>query len=81
MMGKWTPKTTLIVAGVAVVGLWYLKRQGVQTVKDAANAVNPVNPDNVFARGVNSVGGAIAGEEDWSLGSWIYDLTHEEPEI
>lgn len=43
-MNQWTPKTTLIVAGVAVVGLWYLKgRAG-----EAVQAVNPMNHGNVF---------------------------------
>lgn len=81
MMGKWTPKTTLIVAGVAVAGLWYLKRQGVQTVQAAANAVNPLNNENVFYGGVNSVGAELTGDEHFTLGGWLYDLTHGEPEI
>lgn len=75
---KWTPKTIAIAAGALVLGVWYLKKQAGDTVKDAANAVNPTNPDNVFYEGVNSVGSAVSGDEHWSLGSWIYELTHEE---
>lgn len=78
-MNRWTPKTTLIVAGVAVVGLWYLKRQATETVKQVGQAVNPTSRDNVFYRGVNSVGESLTGDEDWTLGGWIYDITHREP--
>lgn len=54
-------------------------------VKDAAGevgnaaskvgqAINPVNPDNIFYRGVNSVGAALTGRDNFNLGSWTYDL-------
>jgi hypothetical protein len=58
----------MIVAGVAVLGLWYVKGKAAQ----AAQAVNPVNPDNIFYGGVNSVGAAVTGDEGFSLGRWLY---------
>ena len=61
---------------VAVVGLWYLSRAGAQAVKDVGNAVNPTNPENVFYEGVNSTGEALTGDEDFTLGGWIYETIH-----
>lgn len=54
-------------------------------VGTAAQAVNPVNHDNVFATSVNSVGRVLVADETgpgmnadgtWSLGAWVYDVTH-----
>jgi len=33
-------------------------------------------PTNYAYRGVNWVGGSLSGQENWSLGSAIYDWTH-----
>lgn len=76
----------LALAGVTVAGLvlWRVGKAAPQAIKDAANAVNPLNPDNVFAGGVNAVGGAIVtdpagpgknADGGWSLGAWLYDVT------
>lgn len=53
---------------------------------EAIRGVTPWNPDNVFYGGVNAAGGAIAGtnpeapgrnaDGSWSLGGWLYDVTH-----
>lgn len=75
--------------GVGLLALGYVGykayKDGPQAIADAANAINPTNPDNIFATGVNSVGGAIVSEPDgagknadgsWTLGGWVYDVTH-----
>jgi hypothetical protein len=68
------------VAGVVVIavggGLFYAQRKAAQTVDDIGQAINPVNQDNIFASGVNAVGAKLSGNKYWSLGSWIYDITH-----
>lgn len=48
----------------------------VDAAGEALQAVNPTNRDNIFYSGVNSVGAAVSGDKDWSLGGWIYDITH-----
>lgn len=74
-------KVMIIVGGVAVIA--YVAYKAVPKVAaavgDAAQAVNPLNRDNVIAGSVNKVGGIIAGDESgaWTLGGWIYDLTHK----
>ena len=71
-MNRWTPKTTLIVAGVAVVGLWYLKgRAG-----EALHAVNPMNQDNVINQGAQSVWDVFTDGEG-TIGTDIYDWQQE----
>jgi len=75
---KWTPKTVAIAAGVVVLGAWYLKRQAGEALEKAGEAVNPTSDQNLAYQGVNSVGAAVTGDEHFSLGSWIYELTHEE---
>lgn len=40
------------------------------------DAVNPASDQNLAYRGVNAVGGAVSGDKNWSLGSWLYDATH-----
>ena len=56
-----------------------------QAAADAAQAINPLNRDNIFYGGVNAVGGALVtdpagpgknADGSWSLGGWIYDVTH-----
>jgi hypothetical protein len=75
-----TPKTIFAI-GATVVALGYLaKREAAGTVKAVASAVNPVSNKNIFYRAVNSVGGALSGEgENFSLGTWFYDITRPAP--
>jgi hypothetical protein len=64
-------------------------RAAVDLAGDAAsavgNAVNPLNNQNVFYSGVNAIGGAIVDKDNgpgrnadgsWTLGGWLYDITH-----
>lgn len=41
-----------------------------------ANAVNPLNHENVFSQGANAVTQALTGDQNQTLGGWIYDITH-----
>lgn len=83
------PVTVAIVATVAAVAAVYLATRAARAAVDAAGtvgqAINPVNPNNVFYGGVNAVGGALVTEPDgpgknadgsWTLGGWIFDITH-----
>lgn len=74
-------ETILILAGGAVLVLWYTGYKAKQTAASAAKtvgaAINPVSHDNIFNRGVNAVGAAISGDEHWTLGTQIYKWLHE----
>lgn len=67
--------------GVALYALYKVK-QGAEKAADAVAAVvkedlNPASDRNLAYRGVNAVGGALTGQGDsFSLGSWLYELTH-----
>lgn len=42
-------------------------------------AVNPANPDNVINGGFNRVTQWLTGDDSWTLGGWVYDVTHDDP--
>lgn len=51
----------------------------------ASTTLNPASTDNAVYSGINRVGGALASAPDgagmnsdgsWSLGGWLYDVTH-----
>jgi hypothetical protein len=78
-------KPWAVVAVLIAAGVWYLDRkaaaigQGIAEAAPAvAAAVNPVNPDNLANKAVSAVGAAVSGQEDWTLGGWFYDLTHND---
>lgn len=65
---------------IGVIGagfLYYTGKKAAETVSEAAQALNPINNDNIFASGVDAVGAKLSGNEHWSLGGWIYDITHK----
>ncbi|MFZ3221287.1 MAG: hypothetical protein WA174_14715 [Rhodoferax sp.] len=80
-------KTIIIVGGitlVAVLAAWAVKK-ATGVAGGVANAVNPLNHDNVFAGTVNQVGNILVtdptgpgknADGSWSLGGWVYDVTH-----
>lgn len=39
--------------------------------------VNPASERNVVNQGLQSIGRSISGDSTWTLGGWIYDLTHD----
>lgn len=50
-------------------------------IRGAVNAlpeeIRPTSDQNLIYRGVNAIGGAVSGEGSaWTLGGWIYDITH-----
>ncbi len=72
----------LLIAGAGVLAaLYFLGHKLVAGLDSAADAITPTNPDNIFYRGVNAVGDILDdGNDDdsFSLGSWLYDLSHSD---
>ena len=65
--------------GLVVVGFgasWYLKNKAAETVKEVGAAIDPTSSENIFYSGVNSVGSTLTGDEDFSLGGWIYEVAN-----
>jgi hypothetical protein len=68
----------LAVAAVAAAGYaaWRLSKDGHGAVAAVGDAINPLNPNNVFARGADSVASQLAGR-DTTLGgeirAWVSD--------
>jgi len=40
------------------------------------DAIKPSSPDNLINRGLTSAGATLSGDKYWTLGGWIYDVTH-----
>lgn len=74
---KLNPNTVLIVgAGAVVLFLLYRARNVLQ--QTLSTSLNPTSDQNLAYRGVNGVGAAVTGDQGFSLGSYIYDLFHDE---
>lgn len=73
-------KSDILVVGCAATVLllagWYAKKKLAVAVTAAAPYVNPLDSRNLAYSGVNAVGGAITGDTGFTLGGWIYDITH-----
>jgi len=75
----------LMVASMALLGgitvLWWNRQHIAEAVEDVADKVNPASTNNIIYGAVNVIGDI--GEDgtrdnDWSLGSKIYDWIHGE---
>ena len=87
-MAKLDPVGTLQIALIvgAGVAVYLIATRAFKTgekIVDAAKGVitkdlNPASSDNIVNRAVSAVGGALTGQDDFSLGSWIYDITHKD---
>lgn len=40
------------------------------------DAIDPTHSDNFINRRVNAIGRAITDDKSWTLGGWLYDVTH-----
>ena len=57
------------------------------SIAAAAQYVNPASNQNVVNQGVSAVGGALVSDTgpgrnadgSWTLGGWLYDITHADP--
>ncbi|GAA6171632.1 hypothetical protein NBRC116592_13020 [Colwellia sp. KU-HH00111] len=65
----------------AILAVYLFKKSIAQGASDAAYSIAPTNPNNIFSNGVNSVGKTLSGNEHWSLGGWIYDVSHSPDEF
>ena len=85
-----TQKNYLTFGAVGVAGLYVLTRLTKEAAKDIATAardsaeavgetVNPADRRNAVYRAVNAVGDVFdngSTDDSFSLGGWIYDITH-----
>jgi len=69
------------VAAVGILGagaIWYTKKKTGEALEVVGDAINPISQNNIFNRGVNAIVQNLTGNENQTLGGWIYDITHEE---
>lgn len=65
----------LALAGIVIAIYLYEKLKNPVTTF-VTQTINPVSPNNAIYSGVNKVGANLTGDTSFSLGSWIYSLTH-----
>lgn len=39
-------------------------------------SVKPSSENNIIYKGLGGIGATISGDKNWTLGGWIYDITH-----
>ena len=76
-MKTWTPKTTLIVAGVAVLGLWYVKSKAAEVVEAVDKNFNPTKDTNLANRGAQGLWNVFTDGQG-TIGTDAYDFLHDE---
>lgn len=60
----------------AILAVYLFKKSVSDGVAAAGQSINPVNPNNIFYSGVNHIGEVLTGDENFTLGGWIYDKTN-----
>lgn len=66
-------------AGVYFLGKYIVKDASAEIGEAAGRvgqAINPTSNQNIFYRGVNSIGAALTGDDNFNLGSWTFDVLH-----
>lgn len=72
---------TLIIVAALLLVLWYLRgdlSDAAATAKDATRRLGPTANDNWAYTGVNEVGEAVTGDENFSLGVWLWEMANPE---
>jgi hypothetical protein len=62
---------------VGAIAVYFAQKKAGEAIAEVGNAINPVNQDNIFYSGVNAVGAKVTGKENFNLGRFFYDLTHD----
>lgn len=75
---KITPGHILAGGAVALAGavVYFGAKKAGELAAKVGESVNPADSDNIVNRAVTGIGEAITGDKGFSLGSFIYDLTH-----
>ena len=71
-------KTTAFIAATALVYVYYRghKAATANTTDENGSPVSDAFKDNPVYAGVNAIGQHVTKVPYWSLGTWLYDITH-----
>lgn len=72
--------TVLAIGVVGAIALYYAKKQASEALTSVGDAVNPISQDNIFNQGANSVVEVLTGDENQTLGGWLYDIFNGTPQ-
>lgn len=88
------PVMVAVGVAVAAIAVYFIGKKVLGGIGDAAGAVgdavakgakavgtavNPTSDKNLAYRAANALGGTLAGQSDFSLGSWFYDVFNPRP--
>lgn len=80
-MAVLTDKQFYVIAGVVVIVAAYAAYRASKAADVISETLktdlNPASQDNFINRAFTDSVRAVSGRENWTLGGWLYDLTHE----
>lgn len=66
-----------LVAAISIAGAAYwIYEKFLKDKLPDEHTFDPTSDKNLAYRGTNAVGAALTGDKSFSLGSWLYDITH-----
>jgi hypothetical protein len=71
-----TNQQLMVIAGLSAIAALVIYDKTKKAATAGIDAIPPTNPDNIFYSGVNNIGASLTGQENFSLGVWLYDITH-----
>lgn len=82
-MSLLTNKQALGAVVIVAVGVLFVKSKtedGAETL--FSEWLNPASDKNLIYNGIiGGTGRVLSGDPSWSLGSWLYDITHDQEGI
>lgn len=72
-------RTGSVFDALGVIPIFKPQADAAKIAAEIIPAVNPANPDNVINGGFNRVTQWLTGDDSWTLGGRVYDVTHDDP--
>jgi Mn2+/Fe2+ NRAMP family transporter len=61
---------------VGAVALYFAEKKIRDGIAVVGQSINPTSQENIFYTSVNGLGATISGNDNFNLGSWIYDVVN-----
>lgn len=71
---RYNDKRLLIMIGVGLVGVIYLKGKAEKAAEEVVDAVNPLSQENIFYKASNDVFHALGGNQHDTIGTWLHGV-------
>ena len=74
-------KNILLIAGLAAIGVYLVKRQATKAAAAVGEAIDPTSDENIFYQGANAVVDVFddgSDNDSDTLGTWLYGLINDD---